>query len=283
MAKRTAQPDKAPNHERWLITYADLITLLMIFFVLMYTISSVNSKKFAQLSASMSEALLGQNSGFFLGEAPGPVMVDGKAAGGKAEQTGMKQAKEQIEKYIDKEGLKGKVEVSLDERGLVISLKEALLFNIGSSDITGGARDVITKVGNILTAMPNNIRIEGHTCNLPISTSHFPSNWELSTARATTVVRFLVNQVGLRPEKLSATGYGEFRPIVPNTTEINRARNRRVDLVVLRSMFDAAEPGKNKSTASNQANGGQPAKQIKLTDMSGDHELTNEKEPVTIQ
>lgn len=244
MARRGGEPEKAANHERWLITYADLITLLMIFFVLMYTISNVNSKKFAQLSASMSQALLGQNSGLIIGEAPGPsVIKDFNTPGGKTEAAKMKDVKEQIEKYIEKKGLKGKVEVTPEERGLVISLKEALLFNIGSAELTPGARDVIMSVGQMLAGMPNNIRVEGHTCNLPIKTAHFPSNWELSTARATNVVKFLINQVGMQPDKLSATGYGEFRPLGPNTSEINRAKNRRVDIVILKSAFEAAEPG----------------------------------------
>lgn len=243
MPRRKGEPEKAPNHERWLITYADLITLLMIFFVLMYTISNVNSKKFAQLSASMSEALLGQNSGFFLGEAPGPLIIEGGHSP-KQEMENIMSAKDKLEKYIEEKGLKGKVEITVEERGLVISLKEALLFKIGSADITPEARTVIDNVGQELAKMPNSIRIEGHTCNLPINTAKFPSNWELSTARATNVVRFLVNHVGIDPNRLSAAGYGEFRPIVPNTSETNRARNRRVDIVVMKSIFDAAEPGK---------------------------------------
>ncbi len=246
MAKRNQEPPKPENQERWLLTYADLITLLMIFFVVMYTISNVNSKKFAQLSASMSEALIGQNSGSFIGEAPGPLLIkEATAVGGKQELANMNEAKKELDKYIKKEGLQGKVEVSTEERGLVISLKEALLFNIGSAEITSEARQIILKVGQILAKLPNSIRIEGHTCNLPINTPQFPSNWELSTARATNVVRFMISQVGIPAERLSAAGYGEFRPLVPNTSESNRAKNRRVDIVVLKSFFDIAEPGKS--------------------------------------
>ncbi|MBU7006367.1 OmpA/MotB family protein [Phosphitispora fastidiosa] len=247
MGRRKGEPEKAPNHERWLITYSDLITLLMIFFVLMYTISNVNAKKFAQLSSSMSEALLGEKSGSFVGEAPGPMLVDTgqTAAGAKTEAASMEGALKELEKYIKEKGLEGKVEVGQEERGLVISLKEALLFRIGSADLTPEARNVVGDVGQVLAKMPNNIRIEGHTCNLPINTSRYPSNWELSTARATNVVRYLVTQVGLKPEMLSATGYGEFRPIVPNTSEQNRVKNRRVDIVVLKSLLNIAEPGKD--------------------------------------
>ncbi len=245
MARRGAEAEKEQNLERWLLTYADMITLLLIFFVVMFTISNINAKKLAQVSAAVSQALLGQNSGYFLGEAPGPLLIkENTTPGGKTEMVNMKSAKEQIEKYIKEQGLKGKVEVSQEERGLVISLKEALLFRIGSAEITPEAREIMLRVGQILAKLPNSIRIEGHTCNLPINTVLFPSNWELSTTRATNVVRFLVSQVGMKSEKLSATGYGEFRPIVANTSESNRARNRRVDIVVLKSFFDLAEPGK---------------------------------------
>lgn len=226
----------------------------MIFFVVMYTISNVNSKKFAQLSNSMSQALLGQASGKLIGEA-GPAFVSGTgSAGTKAEMANMKKAKEQIDKYIEQQGLAGKVTATLEERGLVISLKEALLFPLGSADLTPAAQQVITSVGKILATMPNQLRIEGHTDNLPIHTVQFPSNWELSTARATNVVNFLVSRVGILPKKLSATGYGEFRPIVANTNEIARAKNRRVDIVVLKSILDVAEPGQTAQTNQNNSN-----------------------------
>lgn len=243
MAKRNQEPEHAGNHERWLLTYADLITLLMIFFIVMYTISNVNSKKFAQLSNSMSEAFLGQASGKLIGEA-GPAIISGSGAtGSQAELDKMKKAKEQIDKYIEQQGLKGKVTVDQEERGLVISLKESLLFPLGSASLTPPAQQVIQIVGKILSSMPNQLRIEGHTDNLPIHTAQFPSNWELSTARATNVVNFLTTRVGITPAKLSATGYGEFRPIVANTSEQERAQNRRVDIVVLKSILDVSEPG----------------------------------------
>lgn len=273
MAKRNQDPPKAENHERWLLTYADLITLLMIFFVVMYTISNINSKKFAQLSQSMSQALIGQNSGYFIGSAPGPLVIQesDKVAGGR-EMANMTKAKEQIEKYIENQGLKGKVEVSQEERGLVISMKEALLFDLGSADITPEAQKVILSVGKILATLDNSIRIEGHTDNLPIHTARFPSNWELSTTRATNVLDFLVNHAGIAPEKLSATGYGEYRPIVPNTTEANRARNRRVDIVVLRNALDIAEPG----------NAGQAAQDLQTSQTNQEKLKQLQEGPVTV-
>ncbi len=243
MAKKAKEPEKAPNHERWLITYSDLITLLMIFFIIMYTISNVNSKKFAQLSSSLTSALVGQNSGYFLGEAPGPLMdMDQEAAGAGKEAKEMANAKKQLEGYIKSQGLGGKVVISQEERGLVVSLKETMFFPIGSAEINPRAREVIVKIGKILVQMSNHVRIEGHTCNLPIHSAAFPSNWELSTARATNVVRFMIDNVGFAPNHLSATGYADTKPIQPNTTEANRALNRRVDIVLLRTIFNKAEP-----------------------------------------
>ncbi|MFZ5640311.1 MAG: OmpA family protein, partial [Bacillota bacterium] len=218
--------------------------LLMIFFILMYTISNVNSKKFAQLSASLSEALVGNNSGFFMGEAPGPVQIDGKVVtpGSATEQKAMEDAKKQIEGMLKEKGVDGKVDVSFEERGLVVSLKETLLFARGSAEINPASREVIKKIGEVLVKMPNAIRIEGHTCDLPIKTVHFPSNWELSTTRATNVVKFLIAEVNFPPKRLSATGYAETRPLVPNTTEANRQKNRRVDIVVLKTIYRNVEP-----------------------------------------
>ncbi|TLM97883.1 chemotaxis protein MotB, partial [bacterium] len=221
MGRRSAEPEKAPNHERWLITYADLITLLMIFFIMMYTISNVNSKKFAELSASLSQALVGNNSGFFMGEAPGPVQIDGRVVtpGSPTEKKDMEKAAKQIEGMLKEKGVASKVDVGFEERGLVISLKETLLFARGSAEINPGSRDVIKKIGEVLVKLPNAIRVEGHTCDLPISTAQFPSNWELSTSRATNVLKFLIAEVNFPAKRLSATGYGEFRPLVSNTSE----------------------------------------------------------------
>lgn len=243
MARRCSEPEKASNHERWLLTYADLITLLMIFFVLLYTISNINAKKFADLSASMSKALLGQNSGKILGEAVGQLPIkESLSQQVQIEAHNIQNAQQQIEKLIKENGLAGKVEVSQESRGLIISLKEALLFKSGSATITPEARVIVVKVGKILSMLPNQMRIEGHTDNLPIHTAAFPSNWELSTGRATNVVKLLINEVGMKPERFSAAGYGEYRPITSNNHEFNRARNRRVDIVVLKSAFDLAEP-----------------------------------------
>lgn len=247
--KRNQEPEKRPNHERWLITYSDLITLLMVFFIIMYTMSNVNAKKFAAVANSLKDTLAGESSTpYLVGEAPGPSPIKDVSAAAQSaaakEQQDLNKAQKQLEEYIKQQGLEGKVEVGQEERGLVISLKETLLFPLGSADLNPRSQVVVQKIGNALAVLDNNVRIEGHTCNLPIKTSKFQSNWELSTTRATNVVQYLINYAKIPAERLSATGYGEFRPLVPNTSELNRARNRRVDIVVIRNIYSATEPNK---------------------------------------
>ena len=140
---------------------------------------------------------------------------------------------ESFQELLGDEELAGATDIFMDERGLVVSFKEKLFFDIGSAEIKPEARDLLRRVGEILRRGKNQIRVEGHTCDLPIRTDRFPSNWELSVSRATNVTRFLIEQAGVTPERLAATGYAEFRPIAPNDSEENRVKNRRVDIVLL--------------------------------------------------
>ncbi|MDA8234234.1 MAG: OmpA family protein [Clostridia bacterium] len=230
------------NSERWMLTYADLITLLLIFFIVMYAMSSLNQKKFEQMSMSLKVALIGENPGHIIGQSPGPDIVPGAGRKGNEEENKIEEIKKALEKYINEKQLESKVGIRLEERGLVISLREALLFKLGSADLASASLQVLDEVTNALETMPNPVRVEGHTDNLPIKTARFPSNWELSTARATNVVRYMI-QVGYKPQNISAIGYGEYRPLSPNTAQGNPL-NRRVDLVLLRSNYDKGEAKK---------------------------------------
>ncbi|MEW6573320.1 MAG: flagellar motor protein MotB [Bacillota bacterium] len=250
--KRHKSEVKEANHERWLITYADLITLLLIFFIVLFTFSNIDAKKFAGIAESLSRAL-GGGSGMVL-EGAGPSVVSGAPVSqdriesrftiaSEAEETQLRKIKEQIEKYAKEQRLAGRVTTRIEERGVVVSIQDTALFPLGSADLTPQAREVVRKVGQVLLTTDNYIRVEGHTCNLPIHTARFPSNWELSVARATSVVQELLHSVNFPPERLSASGYGEYRPIAPNDSEANRQQNRRVDFVVLRSRYKEVEPG----------------------------------------
>jgi chemotaxis protein MotB len=230
------EDESKPNHERWLLTYSDMITLLLIFFIVMYTISSINATKFVQIASSLSKTFTGTDYviGQYTGKSVVPGNLENKSNLGKVQQ--------QLNAFIKENNLQGMVTSYIDERGLVISLQDTLLFDLGSADVHPNEKDVLMKIGSMLKDLPNHIRVEGFTDNLPIHNSKFDSNWELSVIRATNVVKILVNEVGIEPQRISAVGYGEYRPVVPNDSEEHRRLNRRVDIVIMNTEYNKWEP-----------------------------------------
>jgi len=214
-----------------------MITLLMAFFIMLYSMSILNLAKFQEVAISIKSGLGGEVNGqgrTILGSAGQfsirPTPITGDTAGIPG------QAVKKIQTLVKEEKLENKVRLRVDERGLVISLAtDSVLFRPGQATLSRSARKMIDAVADALKDVPNEIRVEGHTCDLPIRSSEFPSNWELSTARATNVIRYLINNKGFDSDRLSAAGYADSRALVPNTSEANRAINRRVDIVVLRS------------------------------------------------
>ncbi|WHE06657.1 flagellar motor protein MotB [Thermoanaerobacterium thermosaccharolyticum] len=238
MIRHDDDEEKKENSERWLLTYSDMITLLMIFFIVLYTISTVNSQKFQQIAASLGKTFDGTN--YVVGQYSGNSILNSIKT---TNNTNTDNAIEsQLDKLIKQNNLQNMVTYKIDERGFVISLNDTLLFDTGSADVKPDQKATLIKIGNILKAMPNYIRVEGHTDNVPINNSQFHSNWELSVIRATNVVEILVNDVKIDPAKISAVGYGEYRPIVPNDSDKNRQLNRRVDIVIMNSDYNKWEP-----------------------------------------
>lgn len=239
---RRRQRESNENKERWLVTYADLITLLLIFFIVLYTYSKVDADKFKTMTESLASVF---GSGGMMMESPGSSIIPGNPSGQTRDMTEPEQLSglmHELEDYIQQNGLEAQVSVTTEERGIVLSFQDDVLFESGSDRLTARAREILSKVAPILNNTPNYIRIEGHTDNVPIHTAKFPSNWELSAARATNVVQELINVYGFPPQKLSATAYGEYRPRAPNNGAANRQLNRRVNLVILRSKYEGAEP-----------------------------------------
>lgn len=231
---------------RWLLTYSDLITLMMAFFVVMYAMSSVDKKKYETLSATLRQALHVEGSGNSviadqLGQAqmetPSPNDLQALKAKEDAEY---QQIIDKVKNTANSEEM-GSVVFIIDERGLVISFLDTLLFDLGHADLRQNALSVLDRVAAAVKNSAKIIRVEGHTDDLPIATLQYPSNWNLSAARAITVTSYFITQHAIDPRRLSATGYGEYRPIVPNINEENRKKNRRVDIVVLRSAVQAFE------------------------------------------
>ncbi|MGE5509140.1 MAG: flagellar motor protein MotB [Chitinophagales bacterium] len=239
--------EEKENSERWLISYADFITLLMAFFVVLYAMSQVDLKKFEKLKGSLSSAfapreyassVLGGGTGHLIGSGTGSVATPEKV---KVEPE-FEKVTRQVEQYKDRQGLQASIRVSYDERGMILQLADNVMFPPGSASLTPAAKQLLDVLAKVLADKPNHIRIEGHTDDVPIRTARYPSNWQLSTDRATNVIMYWLSKGALPPERLSAAGYGEYRPVVPNDTPEHRAMNRRVDVVILRESLTQYEP-----------------------------------------
>ncbi|HVI40686.1 MAG TPA: OmpA family protein, partial [Anaerovoracaceae bacterium] len=162
-------------------------------------------------------------------------------AAGESEQQQMEKLKAEIDAKLKSEKLTVAVTTSIDKRGLVISFNNAIIFESGSAEIKKENEDTLLEVADMIHIMDNYIRIEGHTDNVPMNSAEYPSNWDLSAARAANVVRLFTTKTNLSPEKLIAVGYGEYRPVEDNSTEEGRAKNRRIDIIVLNEKYDDLE------------------------------------------
>ncbi|MEG0181021.1 OmpA/MotB family protein [Clostridium sp.] len=232
---RRRKKDDDVDTGSWLDTYADTITLLLTFFILLYSISAVDSQKLKQLSKALQGSLGGSTAVTELKNID-DLKVDVKDAA-KAAAKDAKDTKEDLTKKvneaINKNSLNNVIKVREEERGIVLQLDETILFDSGRDALKQtsiAALDTITKLVN---DVDNDILVEGHTDNVPIHNSRFASNWDLSTARAVSVVSYFVETKGIKPTRFAVKGYGEFKPLVPNDTPENRSINRRVDILIV--------------------------------------------------
>ena len=216
--------------DRWLISYADFMTLLFAFFTTMYAISTVDEQKLAPLASSLQAAFDVVPAGKPTIVPPATLVPPASVA---APAPSIDAVRAQLEAALADAIAAGRLEIVEDARGLVLSLPDDAMFETGRADVTVPARAVIGTIAATLRPLAHDVRIEGHTDDVPIRTARYASNWELSTARASAVVAFLIEQAGVAPERLSAAGYGEFHPRVANDSAAGRRRNRRVDVVVL--------------------------------------------------
>lgn len=237
---------KEPNHERWLLTYSDLITLLMIFFIMMYAMSNIDAAKYAELSQSLGAAMGGGKNIIKVdpGSSDTKSISNLAPTGFKVEQDKLANVKKQLDKYLQKNGLKDTVITDITERGLEVSLKDTFLFNSGKADVLPAAKSKLIAIGKIINVLGNYIRIEGHTDNVPIHNSQFSSNWQLSAIRAANVTELLIKESYISPQKISAVGYGEYKPKVKNDSDGHRALNRRVNIAIINRTFNSVEVNK---------------------------------------
>jgi chemotaxis protein MotB len=231
------------NEERWLVSYADFITLLFAFFVVMFASSQVDKKKIAVMASTFDSYVNGQlprrpatrkNGSFYT--------RTGNVTAQALTMAQLAPAKDKLEEALLTEILAGQVELSLQPRGLVLSLKESAFFAPGQDAISLESHAILAKVAEALRQVPGSIRLEGHTDDTPISSRKFPSNWHLSIARSVAVLRILTQELGLPAERLAVAGYGEYQPLESNQTAPGRGRNRRVDLVLLTQAAEAFAP-----------------------------------------
>ena len=249
MRDRRKKSEESGGAAEWLLTYSDLVTLLLTFFVMLFSMASIDQQKFKEIAYSMRSSFLNISGGEKLlanpGEAilPIPYGADSIDTGGNKSGSGdedssqledvkLQNVKAQVEGAIDKHKLSEYVNIIEEEQYLILRLDSVILFDLGKADIKESGKELLRELGGMLKELDNEITIEGHTDNLPINTTLFPSNWELSTKRATNVVLFLVENCGHNPEKLTAAGRGEYKPIMPNDSPENRQKNRRIDIVV---------------------------------------------------
>lgn len=235
--RRRVHAAHGPSHERWLVSYADFITLLFAFFTTMYAISTVDARKLSSMVDSMQQAFDTDD----VSPAKRPAAVVPATTPTLTAAQRERILADKLRARLDGTG----VEVEIDHRGIVVSMREAGSFQTGSADLSDAARRILQELAATLGSdAAMTLRVEGHTDDVPIRAGRFASNWDLSTARATSVVTYLVQDVGVQPRRLSAAGYGQYHPRVPNLTDGDRARNRRVDIVILNEgTAKAEEPG----------------------------------------
>lgn len=236
------------NHERWLVSYADFITLLFAFFVVLFASSQSDKHKQQQLSSAMQSAF--QPLGVFEAHSKTPPLIPGGAATnaaplalpvpvGRGEQhETLEETQKRLSKFLAQQissgGIPpGSVTMQMTAAGLVISLHEAGFFASGSAEVRAQSIPTLQRLSEQLPTGP--LRIEGHTDNVPIHNSQYATNWELSTARATAIAHLLLSTGHIDPANVAAAGYAEYHPIASNATEAGRAQNRRVDIILLRS------------------------------------------------
>ncbi|MCW2599373.1 MAG: OmpA/MotB domain protein [Frankiales bacterium] len=255
------------NQDRWLLTYADLITLLLALFMMLYAMSVLDLKKYEAFQEAFTQGMgkhvhsmpgvgdppngqkLQTKPGALVGKpdpSPSPVSDQLKPA---LDQAALRDLKKKLDHELALTGLQNEVQVDLDPRGLVVNVVSGVLFDSAQATVTYRGQRLLTSLGVVFSSMRNPLVVEGHTDPRPISSASFPSNWELSTARATAVLRFLLNNDHLQATRLSAAGYADTRPRATNSTEAGMAANRRVDIVVIAAPKAAPKTAATPTTA----------------------------------
>lgn len=248
-------PRSRVSHERWLVSYADFITLLFAFFVVLYAFAKADQKRQIQVSEAIDSAFRSLSVAAALDEnrpsdaktlsfrTAAPAYLATELISSKRVQVDLEHIQRDLERRLPAQVAQSTISIELGRDGLVISLREAGFFNSGSAIPRAETETTLRQIAESLAGTPYEVRVEGHTDTMPTHNAAFDSNWELSSARATRIARQLLQMRTIRPEQVSAAGYAEYHPIASNDTAEGRAENRRVDLVVMpRAVLDISQP-----------------------------------------
>lgn len=238
---RKPKKAKSSGAPAWMATYSDLMSLLLTFFVLLFSMSSVSEEQFKAVAEPLRVALAGSSNDSIL-EDNGSTISDLNTTevedSESVESTNVipqevQELYETANKYMAENGIESDLTISRDTEGVYIDIQESILFTSGNADITASGEETLSKLSGLFDLFDNKIVVEGYTDNVPINNSKFSSNWELSTGRAVSVLRYLSEERGVSPNRLAAKGYGEHSPQVANDSDENRALNRRVNVIIM--------------------------------------------------
>ncbi|TWI56939.1 flagellar motor protein MotS [Alkalihalobacillus nanhaiisediminis] len=235
--RRRQQPKGAPA---WMVTFSDMVTLILVFFILLFSMSVVDAQKFRAIAESFQQRqVLDFMPSAIEFESPSPELGDESTnpfdedeSNEDITEVDMDELLKEVQEFLEINELTEFISATRDDRGVVLVLQERTLFETAEAELLPEAELFLGKVGTLLEAIPNSVKVEGHTDSRPISNFQYPSNWELSGARASSVIRYLVDTYDLAPSRFVANGYGDTRPVVPNTTVENLQTNRRVVIVI---------------------------------------------------
>lgn len=259
MARDRKKQEESSGAPEWLTTYSDMVTLLLTFFVMLFAMSTVDQARFTDVAKSLSNSLMNLNTGDSILNSSGKsiftvdfanpsnrnrpaqneryvesaeeLIVDAER---QIYEKEMDLARDEIRQAVEEQGIGDKVEIVEGKDFILVRLESEIFFDSGSAEIRPEAYPVLNQIAEVLKNIDNEILVAGHTDNVPIHTALYRSNWELSTARATTVVRYFTEKLGLDPAKFTATGNGEYRPIADNRTPEGRQRNRRIEIMIMK-------------------------------------------------
>jgi chemotaxis protein MotB len=243
--KKLEKNDEKGGSPPWLTTYSDLMSLLLTFFILLYSMSNIDAQKFKNIAYSLQIALSGGGSEYIFDQdglddsvlpptsEEGEDIIDDEPILNEPISPAIVEMYNKVSEYLVENNLGADVSVRMQSEGVFVEIKDAILFEPGSAELKESGIELLDKLEGLLKDFDNKIVVEGHTDNVPSRTYLYPTNWELSTARAVSVLRYLTEQKGIDPKRLSARGYGEYSPIAPNDTPENRTKNRRVNLLIV--------------------------------------------------